>query len=175
MSIVMGLFERWSDAKAAVARLEAAGYDESAIGLLAGEEAIRELSVAGRGDVEPEQEDRLVSAGAVGGLAVGELVGLLASAAVVAIPGVGQGLAAGAILAAGIAGGAVIGTIAGALVGLGIDEEKAHIVADDVTKGNILVTLSADPTAALDAAEAMREANAANVEIVSRGSQISDT
>jgi uncharacterized membrane protein len=94
---------------------------------------------------------------------------------VVAIPGVGQGLAAGAILAAGIAGGAVIGTIAGALVGMGIDEEKAHIVADDVTKGNILVTLSADPTAALDAAESMREANAATVEIVSQGSQTSGT
>jgi hypothetical protein len=41
--MIMGLFERWPDAKAAVARLEAAGYDESAIGLLAGEEAIREL------------------------------------------------------------------------------------------------------------------------------------
>lgn len=170
MSTVMGLFEKWTDAKATVAQLKAMGYDETAIGLLTGTEAIQEQLVADRKDMETErdQEDSLVPAGAVGGLAVGELAGLLTGAVLVAIPGVGQGLAAGAILAAGIGGGAVVGTIAGALVGMGADEEKAHIISADVEKGDVLVTLTTRPPAALRAAEVMRQANAANVEITSQ-------
>lgn len=169
MTTVIGLFAQWKDAKAAIAGLEAEGYDESAMGLLAGPEAIKEELRASHGerDLKSGQEDSLVPAGAVGGLAVGELIGFLASASVVAIPGVGQGLAAGAILAAGIGGGAVIGTITGALIGMGADEEKAHILAADVEKGNTLLTLeTANPAAALAAADAMRRANALNVEII---------
>lgn len=169
MDTVIGLFEQWEDAKAAIARLHAQGYDETAIGLLAGPVAIEEKLRASHGelDLKSGQEDSLVPAGAVGGLAVGELIGFLASAAVVAIPGVGQGLAAGVILAAGIGGGAAIGTITGALIGMGADEEKAHILAADVERGNTLLTLeTANPAAALVAADAMRRANALNVEII---------
>jgi hypothetical protein len=169
MNTVIGLFAQWKDAKAAIVHLEAKGYDESAMGLLAGPEAIKEelRATHGERDLEASQEDSLAPAGAVGGLAVGELIGFLASATVVAIPGVGQGLAAGAILAAGIGGGAVIGTITGALIGMGANEARAHVLAADVERGNTLLTLeTASPAAAVDAAEVMRQSKALSVEII---------
>ena len=166
LSTVIGLFEQWKDAKAALTGLQAMGVDQTAMGLLAGEEAIEEWLEAQHRDMEAVQEDSVAPAGAVGGLAIGELVGLLAGAAVITIPGIGQGLAAGAILAAGIGGGAVVGTIAGALIGMGAEEEKAHIIAADVEKGHALLTLETTPEAALEAAEVMRKANADTVEIV---------
>ena len=85
----------------------------------------------------------------------------------VAIPGVGQGLAAGAIMAAGIGGGAVIGTITGALIGMGANEARAHVLAADVERGNTLLTLeTASPAAAGYAAEVMRQSKALSVEII---------
>jgi uncharacterized protein (TIGR02271 family) len=58
-----------------------------------------------------------------------------------AIPGIGPVVAAGP-LAAALAGagiGAVTGGIIGALVDLGIPEESAHVYAESVRRGNVLV------------------------------------
>jgi uncharacterized protein (TIGR02271 family) len=58
-----------------------------------------------------------------------------------AIPGIGPVIAAGPIAAAlaGAGIGAVTGGIIGALIDLGIPEESAHVYAESVRRGNVLV------------------------------------
>jgi uncharacterized protein (TIGR02271 family) len=75
------------------------------------------------------------------GAAIGGLGGLLLGLGALAIPGIGPVVAAGPIVAAltGAGVGAVTGGIIGALVDLGIPEESAHIYAESVRRGNILV------------------------------------
>jgi hypothetical protein len=81
----------------------------------------------------------------VGGV-VGGAVGWLAAAGVIAVPGIGPLVAAGALLAAlgGAAAGAAAGGIAGGLVGLGISEDQARVYEGEIRRGNILVSVHVD-------------------------------
>ena len=83
--------------------------------------------------------------GALSGGALGTLTGLLVGLGVLAIPGVGPILMAGAVatsLATTVTGGAIgaaAGSLVGALIGLGIPEERAKVYNDRVSAGEYLV------------------------------------
>lgn len=85
--------------------------------------------------------------GTVAGGAVGGLAGLLVGLGVVAIPGVGPVMLAGAAattIATAIAGGAIgaaTGSLAGGLIGLGIPADHAKAYSDRVSRGEYLVVV----------------------------------
>jgi hypothetical protein len=81
----------------------------------------------------------------VGGLAAGAL-GWLVGIGSLAIPGVGQLIAAGPIMAAlsSAAAGGAVGGLAGALIGLGIPEYEAKQYEGKVKNGNILISVHTD-------------------------------
>lgn len=83
--------------------------------------------------------------GAVTGGAVGGLTGLLVGLGMVAIPGLGPVMMAGAgatALATTLTGGAIgtaTGGIAGGLIGMGIPENRANAYSDRIDQGDYLV------------------------------------
>ena len=82
--------------------------------------------------------------GAVGGAVGATLVGILAAAAAVTIPGLGLvivGPLAGAL--AGGAAGAAAGGLVGSLVGAGIPEERAKVYEKDLKDGAIVLGVNA--------------------------------
>jgi uncharacterized protein (TIGR02271 family) len=83
-----------------------------------------------------------------------------------AIPGIGPVIAAGP-LAAALAGagvGAVTGGIIGALIDLGVPEESAHVYAESVRRGNILVAAQVDDNRVQEATRIMQHANLIDIE-----------
>ncbi len=83
--------------------------------------------------------------GATAGGAIGGLTGLLVGLGMVAIPGLGPVMLAGAgatALATTLTGGAIgaaTGGIGGGLIGMGIPENQAHAYSDSVDNGDYLV------------------------------------
>jgi uncharacterized protein (TIGR02271 family) len=123
-------------ASAVVNDLVNAGFHRNSISLIANDADQRYASQV---DQDVEMDDTAKGAGI--GAAIGGLGGLLLGLGALAIPGIGPVVAAGPIVAAltGAGIGAVTGGIIGALVDLGIPEESAHIYAESVRRGNILV------------------------------------
>ena len=92
-------------------------------------------------------EDSAEEAGAETGAGLGAVAGgLLAGLGVIAIPGIGELVAAGWLLsaAAGAAAGAIVGGAAGGIVAWltdhGVDERDAHIFAEGLKRGGTLIT-----------------------------------
>jgi hypothetical protein len=85
--------------------------------------------------------------GTVAGTTIGGLTGLLVGLGVVAIPGVGPIMLAGAAataIATAISGsviGAAAGSLVGGLIGLEIPDDRAKIYSDRVAKGGYLVVV----------------------------------
>jgi hypothetical protein len=83
--------------------------------------------------------------GAVAGGTLGGLTGLLVGLGMLAIPGIGPVMLAGATATAiattlsGAGIGAVAGSLIGALIGLGIPEERARVYNERVSRGEYLV------------------------------------
>ncbi len=85
------------------------------------------------------------TSGAVAGGILGALVGLLATATTVAVPGLGTVLVTGPLLTLlGATGGAITGGIVGALVDMGVPEEKAKLFQDYISRGEILIAVTAE-------------------------------
>jgi sporulation protein YlmC with PRC-barrel domain len=84
------------------------------------------------------------------GAVAGGGAGLLAGLGMLAIPGLGPVVAAGWLAstavaaAAGAAAGGTVGGIVGALKESGVDEEEAHLYAENVRRGGSLVTVRAE-------------------------------
>ncbi|MGH0029863.1 MAG: general stress protein [Myxococcota bacterium] len=128
-----------------------------------------EISIVVR-DREGSHEEEVghdtgVAEGAVGGAAIGGVVGAigatLAATGVVATSGFGV-LAAGPLLAAlkgAVAGGAV-GLEVGALAGLGFWKDEAHIHAEALDKGGIIVAVPAEHEHAEQARKVFTESGA---------------
>src|SRR5436190_11658204 len=157
---VSALFPTRDDAERAAAALMDHGVSREEISLLARGPI--------RGDVpEPADPSALtytsdadVKAGAAAGAGVGGLLGLLATAAALTVPGVGPVLAVGtmaAALATGTAMGGVAGAIAGGVYGalrdLGMGESDAQRFERGVKAGATLVSVHtlAIPTAEIQA------------------------
>jgi hypothetical protein len=108
---VIGLFES-ETLEETVTSLEAAGVTGSQISVVTQPGPIQERL---GGDAQQTVLES-AGAGAVGGVALGGLVGILAAASQILIPGIG----------------AAFGGFLGALIGLGMSEEDAHLYVEGV-------------------------------------------
>lgn len=138
---VVGLFDTYEHAHFVVRQLLAEGFPASQISVVATDPSgtIRRERVDETGNMAGEG----AVSGAASGMLIGGLIGLLVGATIIAPP-VGfvvAGPLAGLLAGAGI--GMVSGGLLGALIGLGIPEEEAHIYAESVRRGGILVSVHA--------------------------------
>lgn len=150
----IGTFSDHAKAEEALHELKASGFPMDKVSIV-GHHIDRNSNIAGA-----EGSDRSSSpsnlgkhnradtgavAGAVAGATVGGLTGLLVGLGMVAIPGVGPVLLAGAeaaALATTFAGGAIgtaAGGIVGGLIGLGIPEDRAKHYSHRIDQGDYLV------------------------------------
>jgi hypothetical protein len=88
------------------------------------------------------------AAGVAAGGAIGGTLGLLAGVGMLAIPGLGQFIAAGPIMAglAGLGVGGAVGGVTGALIGMGTPEFHAKRYESCLQKGGILLSVHCDTT-----------------------------
>jgi uncharacterized protein (TIGR02271 family) len=123
-------------AVAVVNDLVNAGFHRNSISIIAND-ADKQYSTYIDQDVPGDDTAK----GAGFGALIGGLGGLLIGLGALAIPGIGPVIAAGPIAAAlaGAGIGAVTGGIIGALIDLGVPEESAHVYAESVRRGNVLV------------------------------------
>jgi uncharacterized protein (TIGR02271 family) len=142
-------------AVAVVNRLVDAGFSRNDISVIAND---RDNQYKGYLDRDGETDD--VAKGAGIGAAIGGLGGLLVGLGALAIPGIGPVIAAGPIAAAlaGAGIGAVAGGVIGALVDLGIPEDEAHLYAESVRRGNVLVAAQVSDNRADEASRIMDSA-----------------
>jgi uncharacterized protein (TIGR02271 family) len=142
--IVSAVFDSHAEAERAVAELRAAGVRDSALSVIARHDS-------GQGDYgdanthEAKEKGEGALKGALGGGAVGALLGIAA----LAIPGVGPLAAAGAIAASAVpeavALGAGAGALAGGLSGLlakhGVSEDDARYYEGRINDGGVFVSV----------------------------------
>ena len=151
-SRVVGVFRTRAAAEQAIDDLKAAGVNMERVSVVAKD--TDEIAGVETGlDREKEKAvgnhaDDGATAGALTGGAVGGIGGLLVGLGVLAIPGIGPILLAGAeatAIATTLAGGAIgaaAGSLIGALAGLGIPEERARVYNDRVIAGHYLVMVN---------------------------------
>jgi hypothetical protein len=155
------MFENTRDVDQAVDALSKAGFTKAQIGVIARRGVLKEKT-----SLTTTTEIGAIAGGALGGVS-GLLVGL--NVVTLAIPGIGQVVAAvdlltvlgATLLGAGI--GALSGGIVGALVGLGLPEHEAHVYAEGVKRGNILITVQAAAERMAEVTNIFRQANAVDI------------
>jgi hypothetical protein len=141
--VITRTYDNYSDATAAVEAVKRLGVTSDAISVVAARDHVEDV----RKDDESDMSATGTGAG-VGGV-LGGGAGLLAGLGVMAIPGVGPIVAAGwmAATAAGAAVGAATGAAAGGLVDAmtdsGVPERDAHLYAEAVRRGGVLVSVRA--------------------------------
>jgi hypothetical protein len=135
MQTVTRVYDTYGQARQVVADLEASGIESSDINLIANKYICDETARI----EEPSPAGPSAGVGA----ALGGAAGLLAGLGVIAIPGLGPVVAAGALAATavGAAAGAVTGGVVGALVSAGVPEEEAHVYCEAVRRGGTLVSV----------------------------------
>lgn len=141
----IGTFKRREDVESTLRELRDVNFDMSKVSLIA-----RDVdAVEGTEDINQGNEAKEgAAAGATTGTVLGGIGGFLVGVGLLAVPGVGPILAAGAeinALAATLAGagiGAASGGIIGALVGMGIPEDRAKEYSDRVKAGDYLLMIS---------------------------------
>jgi hypothetical protein len=139
---VFGIFASQLDAENSVNGLKLAGFRNTDISILFPENV-------GTKDLAMEKSTKApegTAAGAGSGAVVGGILGWLAGAGALMIPGLGLFVAAGPImgLLSGIGVGSVLGGVTGALVGLGTPEYEAKRYEGRIRKGGILVSVHCD-------------------------------
>ena len=144
-----GTFSSHQDAKSALGELRDSGFNMDQISII-GNNVDRNSDMAGaqQGENINDIDNRAgegAAKGAASGGTVGGLTGLLVGLGLVAIPGVGPVMLAGAAataLATTLTGGAIgaaTGGLLGGLVGLGIPKDRAKVYSDRVEQGDYLV------------------------------------
>ena len=183
MSEVVALFANRIEAERATDELLERGYDPERVGYLDrhrdehGNIVTDETYVDDheRGDVLDEAT-KGAAGGAIGGAAVGTGAGLLASAGLLLIPGLGPFLAAGTLAgtlgaaAVGAASGGVLGGAAGAIFGAVDDNEHAdhetsEYYREGVAEGRTLLSVDTEGTEAMEVASLLRAAGAELVDV----------
>jgi hypothetical protein len=141
MKTVTGMFETRAQAEDAARALEDAGIASEDISLIAPHS---------EGDTSGAAE------GAGVGAALGGAGGLLVGLGAFAIPGIGPVVGTGwlASTVIGAAAGGVAGGLVGSLTDAGVDERDAHVYAESLRRGDVLVTARVDDEE-LDAAAAI--------------------
>lgn len=144
----VGVFSTRRETEQALGELRAAGFDMDRVSVIA-KDSDSKGDIAGI-DVQESADNKAdegATKGALTGGTLGGLTGLLVGLGLVAIPGIGPIMLAGASATAiattlaGTALGAAAGSLIGALVGLGIPEEEAKVYNDRVARGDYLVLL----------------------------------
>ncbi|MEG4572906.1 histidine kinase [Microcoleus sp. N3A4] len=144
----VGVFSTRRETEHALSELRAAGFDMERVSVIA-KDADSKGEIAGL-DVQESADNKAdegATKGALTGGTLGGLTGLLVGLGLVAIPGIGPIMLAGASATAiattlaGTALGAAAGSLIGALVGLGIPEEEAKAYNERVARGDYLVLL----------------------------------
>lgn len=169
MRTAIGLFLERENAQAAIEALDEAGFNQDEVSILARRDVVEDVVDDERGESAVES----ASVGALGGTALGGLVGLIAGASALVVPGIGPALAFGAwatvlgTTAAGAGIGAAYGGIVGALIGFGVAEEQTHIYVEGVQQGGILLLVHPEEDARLrEAEDIMTEHEGRGVDIV---------
>jgi hypothetical protein len=151
----IGLFLERDHAEAAIDSLDDAGFGPDEVSLLAQREVVEDVV----DDERAESAVESASVGALGGTALGGLVGLIAGASALVVPGIGPALAFGTwatvlgTTAAGAGIGAAYGGLVGALIGFGVAEEQTHIYVEGVQQGGILLLVQTEVQERLETAE----------------------
>ena len=143
--VLTGLFRDRDSAEQAYETLRARGYTDADINVLMTDQTRKSWYPPDHPDTELSRKagtKAMAGAGVGGaiGTAVGALAAVIATTAVIALPGVG--LVAAGPLAAALAGagaGALTGGFIGALVGLGIPEDRARLYDEGLQRGGVLM------------------------------------
>lgn len=149
----IGTFPTRREAEQALRELERSGFPMEKVSVIA-RDSDRTERIAGSNVTEHggNKVDDGAKTGAVSGGALGGLTGLLVGLGVLAIPGIGPVILAGAgatVLATALSGaaiGAAAGGLLGGLIGLGIPEEDAKLYSDRVSRGDYLVMVQGTDT-----------------------------
>jgi len=174
-SRAVGVFKNHEDVEHVIRALKDRNYDMSLVSLLArhvddvaGADEIRD---AGNRDAEGNEASEGAGIGATTGTVLGGVTGFLIGVGLLAIPGVGPVLAAGAEIGAlgstlaGAGVGAAAGGIIGALVGLGIPEERARVYEKRVKAGDYLLIISGETNDLEWIQSTMRDRHAEELEV----------
>jgi len=151
---VVAVFANSAEAREAALSLEAAGFG-SDISVIGRDDQSR-LNAAGPIDHGDEMEKS-----AAVGAATGATLGLLASSALLVIPGLGPVLFVGAV-ASSITGG-IVGGLVGAMSGWGIKENHAEEYEEDLRAGKALVIARAHPLRLAEIEDQLEESPAERV------------
>jgi uncharacterized membrane protein len=164
LKTIAGLFDSYEDAERAIEKLQNEGITREQISVIARDEVLRERVIG-----QEMAYARSAGAGALGGTTVGGIIGLIAGVSAITIPGLGPVISAGTLATAlgstaiGAGLGAATGGLIGALTALGIPETDAHVYAEGVQRGGILLTVDADDDHSPAALEALDQANAVDI------------
>jgi hypothetical protein len=144
----IGTFPTRREAEQVLNELQDSGFPMDKVSVIAkGSDRDDEIAGVDMSDRVGNKADEGAKKGAISGGAVGGLTGLLVGLGVLAIPGVGPVMLAGAgatALASALSGtaiGAVTGGLIGGLIGLGIPEEDARVYNDRFSRGDYLVII----------------------------------
>lgn len=142
----VGIFAKIEDAVAALTELKTAGFPIEKISVISrNTEEDREIANLVKSTESGNQAEENTATGAFTGGALGTVAGLLVGLGILAIPGIGPIMLAGAeatALATTLAGSAIgtaAGSFMGAFVGLGIPEAQAKSYYERVSRGAYLV------------------------------------
>jgi hypothetical protein len=135
MKTIARVYDTYGQARQVVADLEDSGIATADINLIANKYVCDETARI--------DEPSAAGPGAGVGAALGGTAGLLAGLGVIAIPGLGPVVAAGALAATavGAAAGATTGGVVGALVSAGVPEQEAHVYCEAVRRGGTMVSV----------------------------------
>jgi outer membrane lipoprotein SlyB len=160
---IFGLVQNESQARKAVAALEAAGFIATDISVLSNsayfnDDAVEKGGFGTTREVAHTNSTKApegATAGAAAGGVLGGVAGWLLGIGALAIPGAGPFIAAGPIFAAlsAAAVGATAGGLTGALIGYGIPEYEAKLYAGKLETGHILIGVHAVNSTEADAAK----------------------
>jgi uncharacterized protein (TIGR02284 family) len=156
-AFVLGLFKDTAVKEKAVSALKEVGFGKDEIGIVSQRDDREEVAESLREDVQQTTLET-AGAGALGGGAVGSIIGLTAGAGVALVTG--PLVAALGITAIGAGIGATYGGIFGSLIGMGIGEEDVHRYLEGIRRGETLVAVKATPDQTAKAAGILRQYDA---------------
>ena len=154
---VVAVYESLSAAEGAMLVLKHSGVPAEQISLVA-----KQVKGSGPEEESLEMGDRAES-DAAKGAGIGGLVGLLAGAPLLAIPGVGLILAAGPIATA--LTGAIVGGFLGSMQGWGVQSDRIEGYEAKVRAGEVLVIVTGPPRDVAQAVRLLQTTPATSVEM----------
>jgi hypothetical protein len=171
-SAVFGIVDDRVSLEGAVDRLKSDGFRNSDISVLM-------QNAGATKDFAHEKETKApegATTGATSGILGGGILGWLAGAGALAIPGIGPFVAAGPIMAAlaGAGIGGAVGGLTGALIGMGMPEYEAKRYETTVKGGGILLSVHVDDREWRSKAKDLLETCGAH-DVATMGEESSDT